>query len=243
MYKLSILTILLLITGVLGFAQSLEIYETVNGQDVRQPNGTILTKEVDGGNSFSFLLKVKNVNSGSLSVFAKKVYLQILPGSVNSFCWDVCYVPSVMVSKKPIVIKPQEIVTRFDATYDSYYYSGDSRIRYVWFDGANLSDSVGVEVIFHSRPSGIGENAIGLNEMSAFPNPAGRSVRLNWKPTSSPGILTFHDLLGNKVLVRNIEGQANEVILDTSDFPDGLYFCMLESEGRVRVVKKIVIRH
>ncbi|MFZ4562961.1 MAG: hypothetical protein ACOYNU_06240, partial [Bacteroidales bacterium] len=110
MKKIAWITTLLVITGGMGFAQSLELYETVGGQDVRRQNGELLTKNVDTKEAFTFGMKVKNVNAGSLNIYCKKVYLLILQGSKNSFCWDVCYVPKVMVSTNPIVMKSQEVV-------------------------------------------------------------------------------------------------------------------------------------
>jgi hypothetical protein len=243
MKKIASITILLLITGAMGFAQSLELYETVGGQDVKRQNGEVLIRELDARNPFTFYMKVKNVNTGSLSVYCKKAYMQILPSSENTFCWDVCYVPSVMVSKHPIVMKSQEIISKFDATYSSAGYSGDSRIRYVWFDGAKPTDSIGVEVVFRSRPMGLEESTMSSSEMAVSPNPANTFVKLSFKPSSSPCKLVLHDLLGSKLLEKSIEGYNQEITLNTTAFPDGIYFCMLESGGQVRVVKKIMIRH
>ena len=244
MKKIALITILLLVTGVVCFAQSLELYENVGGQDVRRQNGEVLIRELEASvKPFTFYMKVKNVNSGSLSVWCKKAYVHILPQSTNLFCWESCYNPLVMVSLKPIVIKSQEILNHFDALYNSAGYSGDSRIRYVWFDGAKPTDSVGVEVVYRSRPMGLEESTMGSNEMVASPNPANTFVKLSFQPSSSPCKLVLHDLLGSKLLEKNIEGFNQEVTLNTSTFPDGIYFCMLESEGQVRVVKKIMIRH
>jgi hypothetical protein len=243
MKKIALITTLLLITGGVCFAQSLELYESVGGQDVRRMNGDVLVKDIDATKAFTFYLKVKNVNASSLSVFCKKAYVQILPNSDNTFCWDVCYISSIMVSKKPVVIKSQEMVTRFDATYSSTGYSGESRIRYVFFDGNKPGDSAGVEVVYKSRPMGIEDKPIGANEMVASPNPAGSFVKLSWKPTSAPGKLILHDLLGSKILEKTIDGAEKDITLNTSGFPDGIYFCMLESEGQLRLVKKIIIRH
>ncbi|MEI7500664.1 MAG: T9SS type A sorting domain-containing protein [Bacteroidota bacterium] len=243
MKKIALLFTMMLAAGVVCFAQSLEIYESVEGQDVKRPNGSILTKIVDPGKTFSFLLKVKNVNTANRSVYCKKVYLEILQGSVNSFCWESCYGPAIMVSPTPIVINPQEIITRFDAVYKSYGYSGDSRIRYVWYDGANPNDSVGVEVVFRSHPTGLDDNMVSATEIVASPNPADAVVSLSWEPTYNPGMLTIHNLVGKKILVKTIEGTEREATLNISDFPDGLYFCILESEGKVRAVKKFIIRH
>jgi len=243
MKKIALIATLLVITGGMGFAQSLELYETVGGQDVRRQNGELLTKNVDTKEAFTFGMKVKNVNTGSLNVYCKKVYLLILQGSNNSFCWDVCYVPKVMVSTNPILMKSQEVVNRFDGTYDSYGYSGESRIRYVWFDGANPNDSVCVETKYLSRPMGVDEPTLTSGEMFASPNPAGNYVKLSWKPSGLPGKLILHDLLGNKILEIVMEDSAKEITLNTTDYPDGLYFCIFESEGQARVAKKLIIRH
>lgn len=243
MKKTALISILLLITGVMGFAQSLEMYESVGGQDVKRQNGETLVKELDASKPYVFYMKVKNVSAATKSVFCKKVYINILPNSDNTFCWDVCYIPSVMVSKHPIDIPAGALISKFDATYESYGYSGDSKIRYVWFDGSKPSDSVAIEVIFRARPLGLEESMITLNALVASPNPANAVVKLNWKPFSAPAKLTVHDLIGNKIVEKPIERSAGEEILYTDGFPDGLYFCILESEGQVSVVKKIMIRH
>jgi hypothetical protein len=242
MKKIALITTILLITGVMCFAQSLEVYETVGGQDVKRTNGEVLIKDFSG-KKITFALKVKNVKATNLSVYCKKVYIQILQGSINTFCWDRCYTSKIFVSTDPVVIQPQEIVTRFDATYGSYDYSGESRIRYVWFDGANPADSIGVEVKFISHSTGVDENRYTSIDMVSSPNPADSYLTLSWNSSFRVGKLIMHDLLGNKILEKSIEGSAKEAKLNTSGYPDGLYFCILESEGELRAVKKIIIRH
>lgn len=243
MKKIALISILLLITGMMGFAQSLEMYESVGGQDVKRQNGETIIKALDASKPYVFYMKVKNVSAATKSVFCKKVYINILPNSDNTFCWDVCYVPTVMVSKYPIDMPAGSITAKFDATYSSYGYSGDSRIRYVWFDGSNTTDSVSIHVIYRAHPLGLDESMIALNALVASPNPANATVKLNWKPFSDPAKLTMHDLIGSKILEKTVEGIAGEENLNTSGFPDGLYFCILESEGKLPLVKKIVIRH
>jgi hypothetical protein len=243
MKKITLIATLLLISGVVCFGQSFELYEPVGSQDVRRQNGEVLIREGVSGVPLSQLMKVKNVSAAACSVFCKKVYLQLLPDSDNTFCWDVCYTQAVMVSKKHVLINSQEVCNRFDSDYESNNYSGDSRIRYVWFDGNKPSDSVCIEVIFRTHPTGMDEGSISSNELVVSPNPANAYFKLNWKPTGSPVRLVLHDILGTKLFEKKAAGHDKEMNINVADYPDGLYFCMLESDGQVRVVKKIIIRH
>jgi len=243
MKKLTIIFILVLITGGMSWAQSLEIYESVGGQDIKRNNGEVMIKEVKAGEPFVLSLRTKNIGAATLSVFCKKVYLNILSGSSNTFCWDVCYLQNVMVSKKPIAIKSQETITRFDATYDANEYAGDSRIRYVWFDGANTNDSTCVEVTFRSRSMGTAECQVPMNELFVAPNPANTFVKVKWNPGLINGKIVIRDVVGNTILEKQVEPNCSEVLLNTSEYRDGIYFCLFESEGSARLVKKMVVRH
>ncbi len=237
------ITTMLLMTGVMCFGQSLELYEPVGGQDIRRQNGEVLIREGVSGTPLSQLMKVKNVSATACSVFCKKVYLHLLPNTDNTFCWDVCYTQQVMVSKHPVVIASQELCNRFDSDYESNNYSGDSRIRYVWFDGAKPNDSVCVEVVFRTRPTGVDESTLCPNAMVASPNPAATVVKLSWKPTGVPCRVVLHDILGGKIFEKTAEGFDKEMNINVTDYPEGLYFGILESEGKAGMVTKIVIRH
>ena len=93
---------------------------------------------------------VTNNSAISIDVKVKKVELDIVPGSINYFCWGMCFPPEVYVSPYPISIASGETNdSDFSGDYMPNGAIGTSKIRYVFFDDNNPSDSVCVNVLYH----------------------------------------------------------------------------------------------
>jgi len=92
---------------------------------------------------------VANNNTMALDVKVKKVELDLVPSTINFFCWALCYSPDVYVSTYSINIGPgQTNNSDFEGDYMPNGMVGTSTIRYVFFDENNPTDSVCINILY-----------------------------------------------------------------------------------------------
>lgn len=82
--------------------------------------------------------------------------------------------------------------------------------------------------------------------LSCAPNPAGNHAVIRYTaPENSSVSISVYDVVGNEVKKfqrTNIAGSQNHIDLDTSNLPDGFYFCTLEAGGGSKTIKIAVVR-
>ena len=101
-----------------------------------------------------------------------------------------------------------------------------------------INDSVIVE-----DPILLSVNAIGMNFISAFPNPFDESVQINL-PESAIGkncMVTLTDATGRIVLEQKTEN-ANSIIIHRGILETGIYFCTVRSEGQMIGNAKLIVK-
>ncbi len=95
---------------------------------------------------------LKNISTDTIDVLAKKIELEKVTGSVNTFCWaGSCYPPDVYVSTESVSLAPDEKTTEFEGLYQPNENYGITTIMYVWFDENNTKDSVYVIVNYNTN--------------------------------------------------------------------------------------------
>ncbi|MCK9423624.1 MAG: T9SS type A sorting domain-containing protein [Bacteroidales bacterium] len=228
------------------FAQSsYEMYENIEGTPVRVLNGGVLHKSMKmTNNDYSFPLLVKNVSSVNCTTWAKKVYLSIVPGTQNWFCWEGCYFPNTMVSKVPYIIGPNQTYNGFDGPYKAAGQIGDSRIRYVFFNGTNLNDTTYFEVIYTSTATGVEENRPNAITFEVFPNPVKTTLHCSYNMlTGRQGTILLKNILGEELVKLALSEQEGEIAMDITGYPNGIYFCVLVIDDQVKTLQKIIIQN
>ena len=130
------------------FAQHLTLSD-VDGAVANQEVKTVSGFATDY--MFSSFVWVTNNYSDSLCIKAKKTEISTFENSTNSFCWDVCYSPSVFVSTGYKKIAPAETFKLFSGDFFPNESAGTAVIRYTFFDMNNPNDSVCYIVNFVSN--------------------------------------------------------------------------------------------
>jgi hypothetical protein len=224
---------------------SYEIYDISSGSQVKIPNGAVLTRSVKTTDTdYSFALQVKNSSTVMCVSWVRKYYVNILTGTTNWFCWDGCYFPNVMVCKSPVNINPGQIFNGFDAHYNAAGMQGQSRVKYVVYNGANRNDSTGFEVIFLSSPTGTDEYLTAGLDLKAHPNPAGSTVKFTLpEQTVNNAFVVIKNVVGQEICRIPATGNSKEIIWDVSAFSNGIYFYSLELSGLSRSAYKLIIQH
>lgn len=186
---------------------------------------------------------VKNTTSDSISVKVKKVEISALHGTLNVFCWGLCFSPEIFVSPDPIVIHAGKTdSTNFSGHYNPIGILGISTIRYVFFDENNPSDTVCVNVDFDTYPESINDLS-NFTLSDAYPNPANNAVSFSCSASqNSDAKLIIRNILGSVVKEVGI-GNSGKISINTSELADGVYFYTFIVNGNSQVTKKLVIRH
>jgi len=212
------------------------------------PNDTTIVRTgvpTPQGEIESFIF-VKNNSAGTMSVKVRKVELSLIRGTLNYFCWGLCYQNTVYVSLDSINIRSGETnKLDFSGHYTCQDSIGVSTIRYVFFDKDHLSDTVCVNVQYDVRLLGI-DNILTRNNstITAYPNPADSYTSFVYKlaqGTSSSVIV--RNILGVVVKEINLNDPEGKITVNTSDLGDGIYFYSLIDNGFSKSTRKLVVKH
>jgi hypothetical protein len=229
------------IASLITYSQSLQLSDSTGSI---ANNSTILKYGSPLADEIVSYVFVKNTTANPISVKVKKVELIALHGTVNLFCWGLCFSPEVFVSPDPIVINAGVTnTTDFSGHYLPNGVVGISTIRYVFFDANNPSDTVCVNIDFDTYPLGI-HNLTGASLSGAFPNPADNMVSFTYSvPQNSMAKVIIRNVLGSIIKEVDITNNSGKLSLNTSEFADGVYFYTFLVNGNSQVTKKLVIRH
>ena len=98
-----------------------------------------------------FHIGIRNISNDAKNVFLKKIIIDTVATSSNSFCWGVCVSSTTYVSPIGVNIDAGEENNEFVGDYYAAETHGISTVMYVFFDEANVNDSVSVIVNYNTR--------------------------------------------------------------------------------------------
>ena len=225
----------------LAYSQNLQLSDSAGSI---ANNATIVKFGLPSDEEVLSFIFVKNTSTDSIAVKVKRVEISTLSGTMNVFCWGLCYDPSVFVSPDSIVIHAGRTdSTNFSGHYKPNGVSGNSTIRYVFYDANAPTDTVCVNVTFAAFPQGINDQA-NITLSNAYPNPASNLVNFSYSVRqNSNAKLIIRNVLGSIVREADIAGTSGKLSINTSDLADGVYFYTFLVNGNSQVTKKLVIRH
>ncbi|MCD4735876.1 MAG: T9SS type A sorting domain-containing protein [Bacteroidales bacterium] len=205
----------------------------------------------DGTPDESILGRVYAKNSGStaIDVHVRRISNYIVDGSVNQFCWGLCFLPTVDLSTSPINIEAGATnTTDFYGEYFPEGNSGLSRITYVFFNATDPSDYTAVNVNFDIAVTGVEDiPGSGIELSEAYPNPADNFVYFNYDLSLTSANdntnLFIYNILGSVVKELNFTEVNGKASIYTGDLDEGLYFYSLISKNETIKTDKLIIKH
>ena len=247
MKRLLLSAFLLSMVALYGYSQSLSLS---NSLGVIEPNSTIIQAGTPDSVELITYLNVKNVSSNSVSVLCKKVQLKMLDSTEITMCWaGGCYSASTFISPNSQMMAAGQTNTEFVGHYTQiafhHFTSGESVVRWVFYDRSNTQDSVSVTVKYTSFPMGIDE-ANGLQGVlsNAYPNPASGHTGFTYStPAGSQGTIIIRNILGATVQTQLLSAASGNVTVNTMNLSDGIYFCSLLVDGKTSQTKKLIVKH
>ncbi|MCB2221217.1 MAG: T9SS type A sorting domain-containing protein [Bacteroidetes bacterium] len=224
-------------------AQDLELYY---GDDLLNATAILnLTAHPDSGVMVLDEIGVKNISADPLMILCAREIIELVPGSVNSFCWGLCYPPNVDTSSLNIKIDGGDMSMEFQGDHDPAGFTGVSTIKYTFYELGNPDNNASFTVNYGASDELAVSAADAIELSNAYPNPANKFVQLDYdlKKVSANSHLVIYNLLGNVVKNIAIAEPMGSLKVNTSDLTEGIYFYSLLVNNESLTTHKLIIKH
>ena len=238
-------TLILTLATMATFAQSLTLtYEgtPVNDGDTLEVIVTQLNQVMN------YYLDLTNVTNNDVTVVVYKNELDMVAGSEALLCVGGTCFPSSTMSSFPFSVAANSTLshtTSPDAFHLGYTTpaAGTSYVLFTFSNYVNSDDCVNVTFKLVYDATGI-ETLPVAEKMRAYPNPASENVTVEYaiSGNASKAQLVIKNMLGATLYTRNLDVNANKVKVDISEYPAGIYFYSIETDGRPMMTKKLLVK-
>ena len=236
---------LILLLGSLTYwlnAQDLELY---NGEVLLDSTSVInLSAHPDSGTIVLNEIGVKNISNDPLMVVCAREIIDLVPGSLNSFCWGLCYPPNIDTASVNVKIESGEMTMEFQGDHDPMGYEGVSIVKYTFYELGNPDNKASFTVNYNA------EDELSVNGRSAFeisnayPNPANTEANFDFAYNYSDDLrLVIYNLLGKVVKDIAITDKEGSLTVNTSTLKEGIYFYSLLVNNESMTTHKLIIKH
>jgi hypothetical protein len=224
-------------------AQSFVLY--FEGQPLGQNAEITLTSHADSGMMVLDTLDVKNISDVTAEVFCSRTIIENIEGTVNSFCWGVCYPPFIDTSSVAVTILPLASSFEFVGDHDPNGLVGVVKVKYTFYDSHNASNQATVFVNYDAtHTGGIADVLPGYSMTEAYPNPANNIASIDYDFNGHKNCsIVIYNLLGSVVEKMDVSGKAGTAKFNTSLYNEGIYFYSLLINNEVISTHKMIIRH
>lgn len=239
-----ILLSLLVIAGLsaASFAQSLQLMH--DNEDFPM-GGTIEVQGYPSDFEIVSHITVKNTSDQDLVVKCRKQEIEVNPGTSNTFCWGLCYAPTVFLSPLTITIPAGDTTQEFSGHYMPQTNAGMTKMCYSFFPVSNPNDSTYFYVNYNAVLNvGIYDPALEEAFVSnPYPNPASSQVSFDYSLPSGTrqAEINIHNLLGARVKQVFVAGQEGKISFNVQDLNDGIYFYSVKVNNQITETKRLVI--
>lgn len=230
-------------------AQLLYVYMPEEGPLV---NGTTVVKYGQPSESIvSQQLPVVLNGSGSTEVGVKRYELSAPAGTENYFCWYDCWIPAdagthpLWYAIDPYVLQSGVQFNGFYADVIPHGITGTSSFLFVWYDVADTTDSVWVQIDFDiAEGAGLPERTDVVNSFDAHPNPSldgALNMDINLAHWTGHEELVLRDATGRIAVRRLLTQGTRRVDLGTGELAPGVWMATLLREGEVLATRRVVV--
>lgn len=189
---------------------------------------------------------VRNNSAEPIGVKVKKEHIAIVEGSMNSFCWGLCFGPDMMDSPDPITVEagatcgPED----FSGHYYPLGFSGITTVKYTFYDERDESNQVSFTVNYFISSVSVGEEVNAPIFGNVYPNPASNMISLDYNLKSqvtSANVMIFN-MLGQELKNNVISNNEGKLQISVEDLSEGVYFYSVVLDDKVALTKKFVVR-
>lgn len=209
--------------------------------------GTTQTYWIDQDNLDSRNFTMTNTSSNSINVKVRRTIIQLnTPTAYTYFCNCItCFGTGTNLSSVFTLAPGVPCVLTPDYFPDST--GGTGIVRYAILDQTTAADSVTLDIIYNPTPAGINSFVFSKSSRSTvFPNPATSFFSINYHLDNSnvqDGKLMLYNVIGDRVKEIAIVEMDGTMCVDVSTLEPGIYFCALETNGKIITTQRLVVTH
>ena len=239
MFKKSIITLLFL--AAIGYVSAQSLQFELNGT-VYDNGEAIECSTPNEWGEYLQEMQLRNLTSNDLDVIVEKEIIEDLEGTINYFCWGMCFSPDVFVSPNPVSVAANGITGTGDLSFHAMFEDdvfGYVVVRYYAYDERHPDERVSIIVKFHKSGEGVNDNTQTMGQ--AYPNPASSMVSFDY---SFDGNLTavVYNIVGQEVLRQDLNASNGQMSFSVADLNDGIYFCTMLVNGRAYTTQKFIVK-
>lgn len=219
--------------------------EAVNGTTIQ-----INAEVTDSGQTLGMLLHAENTSGVERLMNVKRYETNVLHGTANYFCWDLCYGEQnagalpLWVGADPIPMAAGATANGFHAYYKPMTLTGSSSFRYVWYDVNSPNDSTWVDFVFNvTEQVGMAEMNV-VRSFTAWPNPvASGDLTFTYELAAAvPGTrLVLYNVVGERKRSYEMAGRQGKVVVPEGELPAGVWFATVERNSKSLLTKRVVV--
>ncbi|MCB9182858.1 MAG: T9SS type A sorting domain-containing protein [Flavobacteriales bacterium] len=222
---------------------------TLTNEDGEVVNGTVIVAPCDWSTDTVSLYSMLT-GSSAATVNVRRYEIWPVPGTVNFFCWGVCYLPAAVgthptwVSQDHVSMSPGVNYNNFHAYHQAQGNTATMRYKFVWYDVANPNgpDSSWVDIDFCGLV-GVPE-AGSLNAgLTVWPSPTqGMDVQMEYQlGRGGNAQVVLYNVLGEAMRRSNVGAAQGRIQWSTADLAPGVYFAALERAGQPLATRRFVV--
>ncbi|MCK5776194.1 MAG: T9SS type A sorting domain-containing protein [Bacteroidales bacterium] len=210
-----------------------------NGQNI-----DVNVIDLDAFETVSHEYFVRNNSTSAIDIKMRQEPVSLIEGAEFSFCFGSCFPPGTNETPHSVKVDAETTVGTsgiFTGHYHAHGNSGNSIIRYTYFNVSNLNDTLSFTITFQDATgiANVDENAV----INAFPNPTSDILYISYDlKMMTNGYLNVYDALGKKVIVQEINSSNGQIELNVSDLPQGIYLYNFQSGNMKSKTYKLLIK-
>jgi hypothetical protein len=233
--------IFLLFCSIAARAQYVELFDEVS---------TMVGNVADTTEVLSAHWDVINVSGSTKNIRCRREFISAVPGAQHQYCWGETCGPwtsntATNTSQEIVTLANGDTTNTFFCKYKHLANSGESIVRFCWFDHNNNALELCHEITFRADTA---SNIIGqdYNELAVFEiigNPVISISALKYEFQNQPSQAAVQIFSATGVLVeeRPINSIQGFVMMDAESFANGVYLCRLINGGRVVGTQRMVV--
>ena len=231
-----IFTLLLMMSVLVVNAQTIKLFHNDNALN----DGDTVFVALDGhGDDVDVFFGYQNMTNAAIEFQIRKEVLFMDSEADMMFCIGDCYTGNL---SQPLNMAAGQIVSASDALAFHTIYSGSNEVamvKYTFFLTNNENDKTTLYIAYGTGSSV--KPADMVKNLNAYPNPAVRTVNIDYTAPSANAYLVIKNLTGREVY-RTPVSQTGKRQVDVSQFNAGVYLYGIESDGKMLCTKKLLVK-
>lgn len=192
--------------------------------------------------------EIRNISANVVNVKAKMEILSLKQGHSIVFCWDICYPPkdNDFTSEGHLTLMPLGTSgENFHADVFADGITGESKVKFTFFDANNPEDNISFTVTFLVGMTGVESfiSEVDYTLSEPTPNPASKASFIEYKINKlfTGARIRFFNLKGEEILNQPLMSSNGKISLNIPELTQGIYFYHLEVDGLISETKKFVL--